>query len=171
MDISKDLALDLYHLDDSILSFPQLTEDWNSKAVEVEIDAMNKKVELEKRKDELNQDMRENPGNYGMTKVTENSIASAVNIHKEIIVLTDEYYKLLSEQKRLKSKCASIAILGKALDLLTDIYKAGYFASKPICAMETKSTIIQEKETSKLNTGTSRERLIQAKSNKDLKRK
>ena len=159
--INKDLELDLYHLDEAYLDLPKLTERWNSSAVEAEIASMNAKNDLDSCRSQLELDVRENPANHGLSKVTEGAVASVINEHPDVKRLTTEYYEFLIEQKRIKSKCATISIVGKSLDLLSEIYKSGYFSNKPIWAMA--STIIQEKETTKLNTDQNRTKLKSAK--------
>ena len=159
--INKDLELDLYHLDEAYLDLPKLTERWNSSAVEAEIASMNAKNDLDSCRSQLELDVRENPANHGLPKVTEGAVASLVNEHPDVKRLTTGYYELLTEHKRIKSKCASITTKEKALTGLTKLYEAGYFASKPICALA--STIIQEKETTKLNTEKNRTKLKSAK--------
>ena len=150
MDFNKELEIDLHHLDEAWMDLPQLTEEWNSKAVEADIAAMNGKNELDDTKAFHDQKIRETPENYGLSKITEGTIASAIANHPDVVRVSSNYYETLSYSKRIKSKCASIATKEKALQGLTKLYEAGYFASKPICA--TASTISQEKETSKLNT-------------------
>ena len=157
----KNLELDLYHLDDAWLDLPRLTEQWNSNAVEADIEAMNAKNALDDLKSFHDQKIRENPENYGLSKLTEGTIASTIATHPEVTMANAIYYELLSNHKRIKSKCLSIATKEKALQGLTKLYEAGYFASKPINAMV--STISQEKETTKLNTETNKKKLRRTK--------
>ena len=150
MDFEKALELDLYHLDQSYLDLPKLTEEWNAKAVEVEIAALNAKNALDDKRAFLDKDIREFQGNYGLTgiKLTEGIVSSEINANPDVKKLTEEYFNHLIEHKRLKSKCASITTIEKSLQGLTKLYEAGYFASKPICAMG----VTQETESQKLNT-------------------
>jgi hypothetical protein len=164
MTIEKDLELDLYHLDEAWLNLPQLTQDWNSKAVEAELDYLNNKQAMDDLKANYDTRMRENPGEYGISKITESALSAAVNSHPEVKQITQDVFELFKTHKRIKTFCLSLATKEKALNGLTKLYEAGYFASKPINAMA--STFSQEKETSKLNTDTNKKKLIASKSTK-----
>ena len=155
--MKNELEIDLYHLDEAWMELPKLTEEWNKKTVEADIAAMNAKNELDEAKAKLDQQIRENPENFGLSKLTEASLSSAISIDPTIKAKLTEYYDFLFEHRRTKSYCNSIATKEKALQGLTKLYEAGYFASKPICAMA--STITQEKETAKLNTETNKSKL------------
>jgi len=158
------LEIDLYHLDESWINLPKLTEEWNTKAVEADIAAMNAKNELEDKKAFLDQRIREFPSEYGITKITEGTVAAEVNAHPDVKSLTQTYFDKLTEHKRLKSKCNSISTVEKSLQGLTKLYEAGYFASKPILATpESISTMKQERETSKLNTENNKSKIMNAK--------
>jgi hypothetical protein len=161
-EFEKELELDLYHLDEAYLDLPALTEKWNNAAVEADIFAMNLKNRLDDAKAFHDQKIRENPENYGLSKLTEGTVASAIANHPDVIRGSAEYFEALSQSKRIKSKCASIATKEKALQGLTKLYEAGYFASKPICALA--STISQEKERTKLNNETNKSKLRKASS-------
>ena len=150
------IELDLYHLDEAYLKMPQITETWNNEMVEAEIASINAKSELDDKKSFLDKDIRENPGNYGMSgKLTEGPVKAEIEAHPDVVRLNREYVQAQCDHKRLKSKCNTIDAINKSLSGLTKLYEAGYFGSKPICAMPKKaSEIVQEKEVDKLNANT-----------------
>jgi hypothetical protein len=159
MEPKNEFTLDLYHLDKAYLDYPSLIDKTNTLAVESEIKAMDAKNAMDDRRTFLDQDIRENPGTYGLTgiKLTEGIVTAQVNSDQELKNLTDEHYRLLTDYKRGKSTCASVASIGKTLEGLTTLFKAGYFASNPICSMpetytEKETTAVTPQTKAKLNS-------------------
>ena len=151
MDITKDLELDMHHLDEGWLDLPQQILKWNTTSVEVEMEARVMKIELEQLKATLDSRMRENPAEYGIQKITEATITSAIMIHPSVIEKTQEFNLTDKKSKILKTYCMAMESKRKALEGLTQLYSTGYFANKPILG-NPASEFVQEKETKKLNT-------------------
>ncbi len=125
---------------------------------------MNAKNAMNAKKAFLDKDIREFQSNYGLmgVKLTEGIVASEVNAHPDLQKLTEDYFSKVTEHERLQSKCESIATIEKSLQGLTKLYESGYFASKPICAME----VTQETESKKLNTSGNINKINNAKKGK-----
>jgi FlaG/FlaF family flagellin (archaellin) len=74
----KDLELDLYKLDEGWLDLPLLSLKWSQKLVETEMDTRNLKIKVEQLRATIDGKMRENPGEYGIQKITEGTITAAI---------------------------------------------------------------------------------------------
>jgi hypothetical protein len=150
-EIKKDLELDMYRLDEGWLDLPAIMLKWNTELVENEMTSRQSKIELEQLRATLDARMRENPGEYGIQKVTEATITAAITIHPSVIEETFKFNKADKRAKELRAYCLAIEAKRKALEGLTQLYSTGYFASKPILGSPA-SEFVQEKETKKLNT-------------------
>jgi hypothetical protein len=147
----KDLELDLYKLDEGWLDLPLLSLKWSQKLVETEMDTRNLKIKVEQLRATIDGKMRENPGEYGIQKITEGTITAAITIHPAVVEALQECNDKDRESKEVKAMCLAIEAKRKALEGLTQLYSTGYFANKPILA-NPGYEMTQEKETAKLNT-------------------
>lgn len=150
-EIENDLELDLLKLDEGWLSLPTLTYKWNAMSVEAEMDARNSKTELEQLRATLDARMRENPMDYGISKVTEASLTNAITIHPEVVKSTALFNQKDKLNKILKASGLALEAKRKALEGLTSLYQSSYFANKPIYNSPA-SDIVQDRETQNLNT-------------------
>lgn len=157
-EITRDLELDMHHLDEGWLDLPALILKWNTNSVEVEMNARVMKIELEQLRATLDARMRENPAEYGIQKITEATITSAIMIHPTVMEKTKDFNDTDKRSKILKTYCLAIEAKRKALEGLTQLYATGYFASKPILG-NPASEFVQERETKKLNTEVNKKHL------------
>jgi hypothetical protein len=157
-EIEKDLELDLYKLDEAWLDLPLLSLKWSAELVEAEMAARQLRNELDQLKATLDARMRENPGEYGIQKITEATILAATMIHPAAMDLLKQHHAADIYNKTCKGICLAIETKRKALEGLTQLYSTGYFASKPILS-NPGHDMVQEKETAKLQTKSNKTRL------------
>ena len=150
-EIEKDLELDLYKLEEGWLDLPLLSLKWSTELVEAEMNARQLRNELDQLKATLDARMRENPGEYGIQKITESTVLAAITIHPAVIESLQKHHEKDTYNKTCKAVCLAIETKRKALEGLTQLYSTGYFASKPILN-NPGNDMVQEKETKKLNT-------------------
>ena len=88
------------------------------------------KRKLEVTKARVDKDVRSDPEKYGVMKVTEGSIASAVLTHPDILDLQERVAQAYYEVNVCKTAATALENKKEALDCLTKLAQIGYFTAK-----------------------------------------
>lgn len=128
----KDTNIDPDALDVEWLDQAKLMRMYSNHAAEMkkEMDNMKEKIEYEKAKIEM--DIRSNPENYGLSKVTESAIQSTILLQKEYQELIVEYSEKRYEYDIAISAVRAIDQKKNALENLVRLFTASYFAGPAV---------------------------------------
>jgi hypothetical protein len=154
-DFRKELAIDQYNLSEEWLDQALKYAEWAEEAVDASFEYDKAKEKFELTRAEIEKEIREDPGRFGLIKATEGAITNAI--------LNDPRYQesssMLLETKR-NWKIMEIAREAfehrkKALEKLTDLYLNKYYAepyipkaAKNIAEGETRTALTQDLNTS-----------------------
>jgi hypothetical protein len=129
VEISQSLSVDKDHLDLEWEKQPQLYMDWADLHARASNLREKIKTQIEKKEAELDQRIRIDPLSFGIDKVTESAIKSAIK-------RDDEYADLITDQDRIglliSRLAAVVASMGQkksALENLTELCLAGFYNS------------------------------------------
>lgn len=146
----KELELDFHSLDEAWLEQPELSYKWGMKLFEAEMLRTRLKDKLDATKAQIDLDIRETV----TPKPTEAAINSLIILNPKYKEVMNQYFEAEHQVKEIKNMCTAIEAKRKALEGLSELYVAGYMASRPMIAnpsIEQKHDKIQEEQTKKLN--------------------
>lgn len=149
-DFRKELAIDQYNLDREWIDQSLKYAEWAESAVDASFEYDKAKEKFDLTRAEIEKEVRDDPGRFGLAKATEGAITNAL--------LNDPRYQesssMLLEAKR-NWKIMEIAREAfehrkKALEKLTDLYLSKYYAepyisnaAKNVAEGETKVALAQ----------------------------
>jgi hypothetical protein len=129
VEISQSLNVDKDRLDLEWEKQPQLYMDWADLHARASNLREKIKTQIEQKEAEIDQRIRTNPSNFGIDKVTESAIKSAIKRN-------DGYTGLIADQdrvglliNRLSAVVASMSQKKSALENLTELCLAGFYNS------------------------------------------
>jgi len=123
-----DLIIDKYDLDGEWLKQPIIFSKWSmeySQAI-LERDRAKQKVELVRA--QLDLKIRSNPKDYGLEKVTESSVNSIISLEKEYKDALEELNQAVYNLSVMSAAKEAIDQKRAALENLTKLFLAGYWA-------------------------------------------
>lgn len=130
-DFEKDLEIDKYSLDVEWLNFPMLYAKWARALVVAQEERQTIKDEMELYKASLDGKIRADPTSYGITgKLTESSITNTILKQKRYKMFVEELIDATTNVGILTAARASMEHKKKALENLTSLFLAGYWAEK-----------------------------------------
>jgi len=129
-DASLDLQIDENQLDTEWLNQPQLYYRYAAKAADARRDFDAAKDELEVTKAEVDQSIRSDPAKFGLTKLTEATVASAVIIQEEYQKAQENVRQARHRHDVYQAAVSALDHRRKALENLVTLFMANYF-SKP----------------------------------------
>jgi len=145
-----ELKLDMHALDEAWLQQPELSYKYGLMLCEVEMMRTRLKDKLDEVKACIDQEIRENVA----PKPTETAINSLITINPKYKEAVKNYFEAEHKVKELKNITIAIEAKRKALEGLSQLYVAGYFASRPMLpnpSIEEKHDQVQNDHTKKLN--------------------
>lgn len=132
MNYEKDVAIDENALDIECLEQPSLVfqySKWSAKC-ELEVDKASESMNIIKA--ELDQKIRENPDDYGVSKVTENAITNAIISHPKYQNAKADYLDKKYEAGMAKAAVYALNDKRTSLELLVKLHGQNYFAGPSI---------------------------------------
>ena len=129
-DTSLDLQIDENQLDTEWLGQSQRYFQYASKAADARRDFDAAKDELEVTKAEVDQSIRSDPAKFGLTKLTEATVASAVIIQEEYQKAQENVRQARYSHDVYQAAVSALDHRRKALENLVTLFMANYF-SKP----------------------------------------
>lgn len=125
--VKDHLKVDPFNLVEDWEQQPHLFMFWSEKWVDAVLRKENAKQQLETLRANLDLDIRQNPEAYGILKITESVVDSAIKTHPEYQQLLREYNQLCSEVNFLSSVKEALNHKRKALESLTQLWVTGYY--------------------------------------------
>ena len=146
----NELKLDMHSLDEAWLQQPELSHKYGVQLLEAEMLRTRLKDKLDITKAEIDLEIRENV----TPKPTESAINSLIVLNPKYKEAMQRYFEAEHKVKEIKNMTNSIEAKRKALEGLSELYVAGYFASRPMLpnpSIEEKHDETQNEITEKLN--------------------
>lgn len=132
MNYERDMAIDESGLDVEWLAQPRLMMKYAQIASETKRKADLKKEELEIVKAQLDSAVRANPEQYGIVKVTESAIQSAIILQEQYQTISKELIDARYEQDMARYAVQAVGDRKDALENLVRLHAAQYFAGPKI---------------------------------------
>jgi hypothetical protein len=145
MGYKEDLKIDKYALDEEWLKQPTLFINWAEEFVEAQADRDRKKEQLDLIKAELDNAIRSGPEKFGLAKVTEGAIQNIILTEGTYRDAQDKYLTAIKQAKILDVAKEAFDHKKKALENLTSLFLAGYFANSEIVKGDVKDFLTESK--------------------------
>jgi hypothetical protein len=129
---AEDVLIDKYHLDVETSTHGKKFMHWVEKLAELNLSLKKKKALIVVKRAELNKDIRSNPDQYGIEKVTENAIQSAIEMDDDIQAMIQEQFLIEEDIEILKGVVEEIGGQRFMFEPLIRLYLASYYADTPI---------------------------------------
>ncbi len=143
LNFKDDLEIDPDSLDIEWLEQPNLMMEYSEEQDKAVRERDNGKIALDMAKDELEEakaratlQIRENPDQFGLDKVTDSTVAAGVALHSEVKAAKEKYYKVAEEYNELKEVANNYVSAVKAfeqrkssLENLTKLLGMQYFSA------------------------------------------
>jgi len=145
-----ELKLDMHALDEAWLQQPELSHKYGLMLCEAEMMRTRLKDKLDEIKANIDLEIRENI----TPKPTESAINSLITTNPKYKEAIKNYFEYEHKVKELKNITVAIEAKRKALEGLSQLYVAGYFANRPMLpnpSIEEKHDQVQNDHTKKLN--------------------
>lgn len=127
-EFKRDLAIDPENLEAEAATQPELYFKYASLAREAREEQDKAKLNFELCSATLSQQVRTNPGGYGIRKPTEGSITEAVKAQAEYEVAYKDFIKAKSEADILLKAQEAMDQRKRMIELLVQLYSREYFA-------------------------------------------
>jgi len=127
-EIADAIRIDQHALDVEWLRQAELYFEYASLLVDQRLDVDAKKSNIDIVKAESDKDIRNNPGRFGIVKVTEACVGSALNGHPNVIEAVKEHRDAKHDQGMLEAAVAALDHKKRALEKLVDLHHSSYFA-------------------------------------------
>lgn len=133
-DFKKDLVLNKNMLDFHALEQPELYGKWASEWANAVLKREQAKDRLNLARAECDEIIRKDPKDYGWDSEkspTEKFIEAKILTHKKYTKALQEYQEAAHDANVMGIAKDSIEMRGKSLDMLTRLFAASYFSTKP----------------------------------------
>jgi len=130
-DIQRDVEVQEHLLDQEWKRQPELVFKYGMMLADARRELQRAERMLVDRKNELSRDIRENPEAYGLAKVTESAIQTAIELDKRYLDWRDEIDQLRYEVGVLAAAMEALQHKRRALEKLVDLYLADYYEATP----------------------------------------
>lgn len=132
MNYDTDLKIDETALDVECLEQPRLMMRYARHQAQCERDMEKAKERLDIKRAELDVEIRKDPEEYGLVKVTEGAIQSVIIKDSEYKKLNDEYFDAVHENRMAKGAVRSIDARKTMLETLVKLHGQQYFAGPQV---------------------------------------
>lgn len=123
-------AIDKYNLDEECVRQVEFIEEAAHKAVVARIVVEGAKARLEQAKAAADIEIRNNPSQFNLAKVTEGTVAAAVVTHPNVVIATNEHLTARQDMLQWEAACSMLEHRKKSLDNLIYLHGQAYY-SKP----------------------------------------
>lgn len=130
-------AIDKYKLDEELVKQPRLYGEYALKLADAREEYERAKARRDVIEAELDQDVRNNPSEYGIAKVTEGAVEKMVTAHKRMIAATEKMITLKHQVDILFAMVTALEHRKTALEQLCYLHGRDYFA-KPLMPAPSK---------------------------------
>ena len=156
MNFEDELKIDKNILDYEWERQPSLVFVWGSKYADSIFERDKKKEQVELKYAEIDSKIRENPGMYDISKITETVVKSKVIQSKEYRTAMNDFLEAKKNSEVLAVARNALEHKKKALEFMTQLYLSGYW-SDPNITKEYKDRVekqAQNEQNEKLNKNT-----------------
>jgi hypothetical protein len=138
------IQIDKFALDDECISQTHLMDEAIEECIIAVEDYNLLDLELKQRKSELDQEVREDPESYGITKITEGAVQAAIvretaELSKELIKAESRKYAAILRKEKIISR-------GAELKNLINLYLNDYFVKGQVTRMEESASEVSSKK-------------------------
>jgi hypothetical protein len=127
MDFENDLSIDKYALDNEWAKQAHLYHKWSILLAEAERVRDKTEENIDIVKAELDLAIRSDPSTFGLGKITESVVNSAIIINKKYQSALDDYNQLKYNTKVIQSAIKSLEHKKYALDNLVRLFLSEYY--------------------------------------------
>ena len=124
----KMFKLDQLCLDEALKEHAELVYQWGRRAEEARRRLDEARLELEETEASVNIQIRKNPANFGLDKVTESAIASMVILDVKVSTAKRKVLRLKYRLGKLQVIMHGLDDRKKALEYLCQLWSQSYFA-------------------------------------------
>lgn len=151
MSYSKDIAIDKSQLDYEWLRQSLLYFKYSELYANAIFERDKAKERLEVVKAKIDLDIRKSPEEYGISRITEGAIASAITLDEEYVEAKNDYLNAVKEVNILAGVKGALEHKKSALETLAKLYLSGYWGEAKIPAeARTKYSKDDERQTEAL---------------------
>jgi hypothetical protein len=142
-DYKNSIEIDIDNLENEWRQQPIKFMEWAHKAVEMESERDRLKDKLEVLHGKIDLEIRQDPEKFGIVKATESSIQSAMVGDIRIQGATSDYLQAVKDAKMFNVMREAFDHRKKALEKMTDLWIAGYYA-EPRIKKEAKDAVEED---------------------------
>jgi hypothetical protein len=124
----KDLEIDKNSLDTECLDQPARFMKYSKAYADAGLERDQKKQELVVERADLSMKIRNDPGEYGLDKVTEGSVQTALDTSKKIVGLTEELNQVQNQVNILGSAKEAFEHRRDMIKILAQLFVSGYWS-------------------------------------------
>jgi len=132
LNYAEELRIDPNLLDVECLRQPELFMEWAERATEAHADIERAKLRMDVKKATIDKEVREDPGKFGLSKVTEAAVQSAVLSSEEYREKNLDYIKAMSNAKLLDYAVRAFDQRKSMLNNLITLHGQQYFAGPKV---------------------------------------
>ena len=136
--------IDKFALDDECINQTNLIDEAVEECIQAVEEYNLLDLELKQRKSELDQEIREDPEAFGISKITEGSVAAAIT--RETAVLSKDLVKAESKKYAAILRKEKIIARGAELKNLINLYLNDYFVKGQASRMEESAGEVSTKK-------------------------
>ena len=163
-DYLEDLKIDKYNLDREWMRQPMLYMKWAEAWAQAVLERDRAKEQLEVVKAELDSAIRQAPAEFGIVgKPTESAISNAITKHSQYRRAYSNYVEATKAANVLAGAKEAMAHKKKALEGITELMVAGYYA-EPNIPKEVRQKVERE-TTTEIKNGLKRSRRLMKRGN------
>jgi hypothetical protein len=170
MALKDDIKISIFNLDKATIEQPELFEKWSREWADAVFERDKLKEQLSVLKAELDEKIRLNPTKYGWKQEgknpTEPWFASKIIVQPEHKELNERFIKAQYNVNIMSAGKETVEHRGKALSILTDLYKGNYFAAKARGEVNYQDTL-SKKNTEAQSEGLNNSKRMQARMKND----
>lgn len=147
MSFKDDIKISIYQLDKAAIEQPELYEEWSRQWAEAVFERDKLKENLTIKKAEIDALIRQTPSKFGWAQdkaPTEAWIGQQIILNNEIVHLNQLLIEAQYNVNIMASAKEAIEHRGKAMSILTELYKGNYFVAKSRTDENYQSTLTRK---------------------------
>lgn len=137
-------SLDKFALDEECIRQTELMDEAVEECINAVEEYNNLDLDLKQRKSELDQEIREDPESFGISKVTEGSVTAAIT--RETEELSRDLVKAESRKYAAILRKEKVIARGNELKNLISLYLSDYYVKGHVARMEESASEVSSKQ-------------------------
>lgn len=137
-------SLDKFALDEECIRQTELMDEAIEECIKAVEEYNNLDLDLKQRKSELDQEIREDPEGFGISKVTEGSVTAAIT--RETEELSRDLVKAESRKYAAILRKEKVIARGNELKNLISLYLSDYYVKGHVARMEESASEVSSKQ-------------------------